>query len=227
MTPRGAVCTCASGLMGLPAEHRGTCQTDGTNIRVYFQPITDSPATSAPTTRLPTKIPTSTPTAADSPGSDRAVSNTGEDDDDAFEWWWIVIGLLLLFACVLAVFFVKKRGKEPEGHGSRAAPGFMNMVYEPPTHDVMTLDGLEHTYATVPEATRGDGLAVNSTYASVATGATPIEPNYASSDRYVAYTDVAPIPDRELETSPGKTSRYTPEPAYADTQTWSAAGVEI
>ena len=80
----------------------------------------------------------------------------------------------------------------------------------------MTLGGLEHTYATVPEAARGDGVAINSTYASIATAATgTIEPNYAVNagsgadpHAYVAYTDVAPA----------STSRYTPEPVFS---TWA------
>ena len=125
MTPRGAVCTCAGGLMGLPAAHRGTCQTDGTNVRVYFQPVTESPVAVA-RTGGPTKSPTTAPTRAPA-DSDRAASATGDGDDDAFEWWWIVIGVLL-FLAVLVAFLVMKRGKEAEGAGSRAAPGFMNMV---------------------------------------------------------------------------------------------------
>lgn len=220
MTPRGAVCTCAGGLMGLPAVHRGTCLTDGTNVRVYFQPVSESPVAFA-RTGGPTTSPTTAPTRA-SADSDRAASATEDGDDDAFEWWWIVIGVLL-FLAVLVAFLVMKRGKEAEGAGSRAAPGFMNMSYEPPANDTMNLGGFEHTYATVPEVARGDGVAINSTYVSIATAATgTIEPNYAvnagsGADSHADYTDVAPA----------RTSRYTPEPAYADTQTWSADGVEI
>lgn len=218
MTPRGAVCTCAGGLMGLPAAHRGTCQTDGTNVRIYFQPATESPVAFA-RTGMPTQSPTTPPTSAPADSGDavRAASATG-DDDDGFEWWWIVIGALL-FLAVFAAFLVVKRSKAAEGAESRAAPGFMNMSYEPPANDMMTLGGLEHTYATVPEAARGDGVAINSTYASVPAATGTIEPNYAGAgaDPDAAYTDVAPA----------SASRYTPEPAYADAQAWSAGGVEI